>query len=56
VEFRESPSGRIALVTITVAGDVTLPAAHAIAGKVESEIKAQCPEVSEAIVHTEPRG
>ena len=56
VEFRESPSGRIALVTITVAGDVTLPAAHAIAGKVETEIEAACPEVLETIVHTEPRG
>ena len=56
LEFRESPSGRIALITITVAGDVTLPEAHAIAGKVESETAAQCPGVSETIVHTEPRG
>src|SRR5205085_2874992 len=55
VEFREAPSGRIAMVTISVAGDATLPEAHTLAGDVEAAIAAGCPDLSEIIIHTEPR-
>lgn len=55
IDFREAPSGRIALVTITVAGDVTLPDAHQLAGEIEAAITQRCPHLNETIIHTEPR-
>ncbi|HWI22964.1 MAG TPA: cation diffusion facilitator family transporter [Baekduia sp.] len=55
LELRDSGTGRIALVTITVAGDMALPDAHRLAGDVEAEIERRCPELEDAVIHTEPR-
>jgi divalent metal cation (Fe/Co/Zn/Cd) transporter len=56
VEFRQALGRRLVMVTISIDGDAKLPTAHDLARDVEAEIAAQCPDLSEIIIHTEPRG
>jgi len=56
VSFRDAGRGRVALVTITLPGDQSLPSAHRHAGRIEEAVRERCPELSDVIVHTEPAG
>jgi len=54
LSFRDGAGGRIALVTITLPGDQSLPAAHQRAGLIEAAVRERCPSLGDVIVHTEP--
>jgi cation diffusion facilitator family transporter len=56
VSFRDAGRGRVALVTITLPGNQSLPSAHRHAGRIEKAVRERCPELSDVIVHTEPAG
>lgn len=55
VELRDSDRGRMAMVTLTVAGPATLLEAHQLASRIEQEIKRACEHLVEVVIHTEPR-
>ena len=54
VRFRDSESGRVALVTIKLPGEQPLPSAHYHAGRIEEAVRERCPGLADVIVHTEP--
>ena len=54
LRFREDEEGLVALLTIELAGDQTLDAAHRAATAIERAIRAAAPAISAVIVHTEP--
>jgi cation diffusion facilitator family transporter len=54
VSFRDGERGRIALVTITLPGEQSLPSAHGHAGAIEAAVRERCPTLADVIVHTEP--
>jgi cation diffusion facilitator family transporter len=54
VNFRDAERGRVALVTITLPGDESLPSAHRHAGRIEEAVRERCPRLADVIVHTEP--
>jgi cation diffusion facilitator family transporter len=54
LRFREDDEGLVALLTIELAGDQTLEAAHRAATEIERAIRRAAPQISAVIVHTEP--
>jgi divalent metal cation (Fe/Co/Zn/Cd) transporter len=54
INFRDAERGRVALVTITLPGDESLPSAHRHAGRIEEAVRERCPRLADVIVHTEP--
>jgi cation diffusion facilitator family transporter len=56
LRFREDDDGLVALLTIELAGDQTLDAAHRAATAIERAIREAAPAISAVIVHTEPTG
>lgn len=56
LRFREDEEGLVALLTVELAGDQTLDAAHRAATEIERAIRAAAPGLAAVIVHTEPGG
>jgi cation diffusion facilitator family transporter len=54
VRFRDGGQGRIALVTVGLPGEESLPTAHQHAGAIEEAVRERCPDLADVIVHTEP--
>jgi divalent metal cation (Fe/Co/Zn/Cd) transporter len=55
LRFRTDERGLVALLTVGLAGDQSLDAAHEAASELERRIRKVAPAVAEVIVHTEPR-
>jgi divalent metal cation (Fe/Co/Zn/Cd) transporter len=56
VTFRDAERGRIALITIALPGEESLPAAHRHAGEIEEAVRERCPGLADVIVRTAPDG
>jgi cation diffusion facilitator family transporter len=54
VRLVRTDEGLLVFVTLHVAPDLTLAAAHALASEVEERIREQLPEIADVVVHTEP--
>jgi cation diffusion facilitator family transporter len=54
VRLVRTEEGLLVFVTLHVAPDLTLAAAHALASEVEERIREQLPEIADVVVHTEP--
>lgn len=54
VRLRSEPRGLVALVTVALPPGESLAAAHAAAGRIEAQVRAEHPDVAEVVVHTEP--
>jgi cation diffusion facilitator family transporter len=50
----DTDDGLVVLVTLGLAGDTTLDAAHEQASRVEAKIRSALPGVADVVVHTEP--
>jgi divalent metal cation (Fe/Co/Zn/Cd) transporter len=56
VEVIDSEAGPVALLGVGLDPDVGLRDAHELAGKLETAIRAELPELVDVVVHTEPSG
>ena len=54
VRLVRTDEGLLVFVTLHVAPELTLAAAHALASEVEERIREQLPEIADVVVHTEP--
>ena len=54
LRFLETDEGLVAFLTLRLAGDTSLAAAHAEASRIEERIRTERPEIADVIVHTEP--
>jgi cation diffusion facilitator family transporter len=54
VRLVRTDEGLLVFVTLRVAPELTLAAAHALASEVEERIRAKLPEIADVVVHTEP--
>ena len=54
VRTLDTDDGLVVLVTLGLAGETTLAAAHDEASEVEERIRAALPDVADVVVHTEP--
>jgi divalent metal cation (Fe/Co/Zn/Cd) transporter len=54
LRFLHTDDGLVAFLTLAVGGETTLGEAHARASRIEERIRAERPEISDVIVHTEP--
>jgi cation diffusion facilitator family transporter len=54
VRLVRTDEGLLVFVTLHVAPDLTLAAAHALASEVEERIREKLPEIADVVVHTEP--
>lgn len=46
--------GQVLFLTVAVDADLSLADAHALAGRIEEEIRRQQPQIADVVVHTEP--
>jgi cation diffusion facilitator family transporter len=54
VRLVRTDEGLLVFVTLRVAPELTLAAAHALASEVEERIREKLPEIADVVVHTEP--
>ncbi len=54
LRFLHTDEGLVAYLTLAVGGETTLGEAHARASRIEERIRAERPDISDVIVHTEP--
>jgi cation diffusion facilitator family transporter len=54
VLFRDTETGRIALITIELPGEQPLRVAHRSAGLIEHDVRERRPTLADVVVHTEP--
>lgn len=54
VRLVRTEEGLLVFVTLRVAPELTLAAAHALASEVEERIRGKLPEIADVVVHTEP--
>ena len=54
LRFLNTDEGLVAFVTLGLDPELTLAAAHAIAGQIEERIRRARPDIADVIVHTEP--
>ncbi|MGX6448097.1 cation diffusion facilitator family transporter [Patulibacter sp. S7RM1-6] len=54
VHVRDTPAGRMVLVTVLLPGGRSVGDAHGHAARIEQTVRERCPWLSEVIVHTEP--
>jgi divalent metal cation (Fe/Co/Zn/Cd) transporter len=54
VRLVRTDEGLLIFVTLHMAPDLTLAAAHALASEVEERIRQQLPGIADVVVHTEP--
>jgi divalent metal cation (Fe/Co/Zn/Cd) transporter len=54
LRFVRTDDGLVAFLTLGLAGDEALAAAHARASEIEEWIRREHPEIADVVVHTEP--
>ncbi|WP_210493672.1 cation diffusion facilitator family transporter [Patulibacter sp. SYSU D01012] len=54
VQVRDTPAGRMVLVTVALPGDCSVGEAHGHAARIERGLRDRCPWLGEIVVHTEP--
>jgi divalent metal cation (Fe/Co/Zn/Cd) transporter len=54
IEVIDSEAGPVALLGVALDPSVSLADAHELAGKLESAIRAELPDLVDVVVHTEP--